>query len=770
MKTTHAQSPAVVDHATILETLRRYWGYDELRPLQEEAIRAGLTKHDSLVVLPTGGGKSLCYQLPAALLPGLTVCVSPLIALMKDQVDGLVLAGYPAAAMNSTTDREDLATIRERVYSGEIKLLYVSPERLLASGFTSWIAKLYDLGKLSAFAVDEAHCISQWGHDFRPEYRRLAELRSAFPRTPFHAFTATATPRVREDIVAQLALREPQVLVGPFDRPNLTYRVLPRASGGEATVTQIAKVLARHPNQAAIVYCISRKETEELAAGLRQRKIDAKAYHAGLDSKVRDRVQTAFVEERLDVVVATVAFGMGIDRSDVRCVIHAGMPKTVEHYQQETGRAGRDGLASECVLLYSGQDSQRWLKLMERGAAESSAEPEVVQEGLRVQRELLQHMQRLAGSSRCRHRALVEYFGEVVGPEWPSRCGACDVCLGELKEIPDSTTLARKVLSAVYRVNSAFGAGHVAAVLKGSRVKQILDRGHDQLSVFGILSEWELDAIKMMIQQCVDSGLLAIVGSEYPVVKLTKAADAVLKGLQPVMLYQPMSAGVVFVPKQAAAVRADTASAENLDELSRELFELLREVRKTIARERNIAPYLVFGDATLIDLAKFKPRSADQLLGIRGIGPMKLRDFGATFAIAIDGFCRDRGIEGNVPTGVEHRRESAAEPKPVSRPTRCRPDLAEMFERKMSTEEVCIKSGNAASTVTQHLCAWIEEAKPESLAPWVRTETARQVEQTIDSLQKEERGRLRPIFDALHGEVGYDQIRIVISGLRAGVL
>ena len=375
------------------ETLGRWFGFSSLRPLQKEAIDAALDGRDALVVLPTGGGKSLCYQLPPLVTERLTVVVSPLIALMQDQVDGLRLHGVPAAAAHSNLDAAGRQALRELSESKALRILFVAPERLFREDFLEWL----DGQDVAAIAIDEAHCISQWGHDFRPEYRRLAELRDRFPGVPMHAYTATATPRVRDDIQAQLSLQDPVELVGTFDRPELTYRVLPR----QGLVDQVVEAIGRHRDAAAIVYCISRKDTETLSSQLQSRGIEAKAYHAGLPAEERTQLSADFRAERLNVVCATVAFGMGIDRSDVRLVVHAAMPKSIEHYQQETGRAGRDGLPSECLLLYSGADAAKWRMIMER-SGEESGDVEATQ----AQLQLLNHMQRFAGRARCRHRSL----------------------------------------------------------------------------------------------------------------------------------------------------------------------------------------------------------------------------------------------------------------------------------------------------------------------------------------------------------------------------
>ncbi|NBP51879.1 MAG: RecQ family ATP-dependent DNA helicase, partial [Actinobacteria bacterium] len=434
----------------VLEEVRRIWGFDALRPLQADAIAAGIAGRDSLLVMPTGGGKSLCYQVPplAAALAGerrIDVCVSPLIALMKDQVDGLRSNGYPAAALHSGMPAEERDAVRKSVRDGDVRLLFVSPERLLAPGFDAWLDSI----GVRAIAIDEAHCISQWGHDFRPEYRQLASLRRSFPDASLHACTATATPRVRRDIVAQLELRDPVELVGSFDRPNLVYRIEPRVDGRR----QLLDVIGRHRGDAVIVYCLSRKDTESLAEFLRKEGFGAAAYHAGMQADRRAKVQEDFAEERLDIVVATVAFGMGIDRSNVRAVVHMTMPKSVEHYQQETGRAGRDGLESECVLFHSYADVVKWTSIAEGSADEARArledmgsEPEAfaaLDESLAQGRAQLEAMQRLAASPVCRHRWIVEHFGQRFEPTARDErnpdggtCGACDVCLGEVRMVP----------------------------------------------------------------------------------------------------------------------------------------------------------------------------------------------------------------------------------------------------------------------------------------------------------------------------------------------
>ncbi len=632
--TDRPDTSVVPTRAEVLEVVRRTWGFDSLRPIQEEAIRAALRGRDSLTVMPTGGGKSLCYQVPPLVTRRLGVVVSPLIALMKDQVDGLRLAGVAASAMHSGLDREDLRGIEHQLELGELRLLFVAPERLLASGFLPRLVR----ANPASFAIDEAHCISQWGHDFRPEYRRLAELREVFPGVPFHAFTATATQQVQDDIIAQLKLRQPAVLIGPFDRPNLIYRVVPRQKADQ----QCAEIVRRHQSGesagATIIYCLSRQNTEDLAAALRAHRIQAEPYHAGLSPRERHRIQDDFANERLDVVVATVAFGMGIDRSNVRCVIHATMPKSIEHYQQETGRAGRDGLPAECILLYSPGDAARWQRIMRDSAAESGGE-----QGLRIQLQLIERMQRFASSTGCRHKALADYFGQPYpnaggAPEEstkaaaPPPCGACDVCLSELSAAKDSTTIARKILSCVYRAEQKFGAAHIAGVLRGQRSQKILDWRHDQLSTFGLLRDLPRHAILSYIDQLLSQGLLRQVTDPYPVLTLTPASLPVLKGEREVVLLEPPTP---VSGRGGLAARAETPS---LPEGDARLFDSLRALRLSLARERNVPPYVIFPDTVLRELARLRPTTPAQFATIKGVGHNKLATFGPTFLEHIAAF------------------------------------------------------------------------------------------------------------------------------------
>ncbi|MGE0443878.1 MAG: DNA helicase RecQ [Vicinamibacterales bacterium] len=595
------------------EVLEQYWGYRSFRPLQREAMEAVVAGRDSVVVLPTGGGKSLCFQAPALVRPGLALVVSPLISLMKDQVDTLVGNGVAAACYNSSLSSDERSAVAAGVRDGRYRLLYVSPERLMGDAGASF-QRLLSSASVSFVAVDEAHCISQWGHDFRPEYRQLGQLRAAFPGISVHAFTATATGRVRRDIATQLALENPVELVGSFDRPNLLYRVLARSGLKQ----QLQEVLARHRGEAGIVYCTSRKEVDALAAWLGEQGVRARPYHAGLSDEERHRNQDAFLEEHADVVVATVAFGMGIDRSDVRFVVHAGAPRSLEHYQQESGRAGRDGLEAECVLIYSGADFLKWRVMLERNGELSEAT-----------RATLRDMERYASGVRCRHRHLVEYFGERYERD---RCGACDYCLEELEPVERPVEVARKILSCVARVQQRFGAGHVVNVLRGQRLEAVIARGHHELSTFGLLAEASVAELRGYIEQLSAEGLLRPTDDDFPVLKLTPA------GLD--LLRSPDSRAELALarqrrPQKDRLPRRSRAEAESWEGVDRDLFERLRAVRLAIARERNVPPYVIFHDTTLRHMAREKPASVAALRGIYGVGERKAAELGPRFVEAI---------------------------------------------------------------------------------------------------------------------------------------
>lgn len=712
----------------VMSHVRRTWGFDRLRPLQAEAIDAALAGRDALVVMPTGGGKSLCYQVPPLVSGRMSVVVSPLISLMKDQVDGLRACGYPAAALNSTLSTTERRETERQIASGQCRLLFVSPEKLLSEFFSGWIAQF----PVGHFAIDEAHCVSHWGHDFRPEYRQLRMIRDRFPSAAIHAFTATATRRVRDDIVTQLGLQEPNLLVGCFDRPNLTYRVIPRTRA----VEQADAILRRHAKQASIVYCMTRKETDATAAELRALGHRVAAYHAGMSAGDRRRVQDRFASEVLDVVVATVAFGMGIDRSDVRCVIHASMPKSIEHYQQETGRAGRDGLEAECVLLYSAADVLRWEGLMTRSAVEAGAPDSVIQHHVA----LLRHMRDYCAPGRCRHRQLSEYFDQ----EYPrGNCGACDICLAEHEEVSDATVLAQKILSCVCRVGERFGVRYVVDVLRGANTAAIRRNGHDRLSTFALLKTEDPQELTQFAYQLLDQGMLSRVGEDKPVVRLNEAAWRVLRGQQEVRLWRSSS----------NLTRASQDAGDAWEGIDRELFEALRDWRRETAVRRAVPAFVIFGDATLRELARRRPSSAASLLRVSGIGERKQREFGEDLLRIIDAHCCERGLTRDV------RPES---PSGESRPHRPRPlpeVAARLFRKGWSVARVAAEMGRAESTVWEYLAEFATR-EDAPLDPWIAPGTVARIDREADRLGDR---RLKPIHEALGGDVSYHEIRVVVG-------
>ncbi len=602
---------------SLVSVLERYWGYTTFRPLQQEAMEAILAGRDSLVVMPTGAGKSICFQAPALVTEGLALVVSPLISLMKDQVDTLVGNGVSAACYNSGLSSDQKSQVLAGIRDGRFRLLYVSPERIVGEGADGFLARVAAGGAPVRFvAVDEAHCISQWGHDFRPEYRQLGRLREIFPGASLHAYTATATARVRKDIVSQLGLQTPLELVGSFDRPNLTYRVLPRS----AVKKQILDVLARHRGQAGIVYCTSRKDVDMLAAWLKDEGLRAVPYHAGLSDDERHRHQDAFLDENADVVVATVAFGMGIDRSDVRYVIHAGAPQSLEHYQQESGRAGRDGLEAECVLIVSGADFLKWRQMLERNGELTDQ-----------RRTLLRDIERYASAVGCRHKHLLAHFAERYGKD---DCGACDFCLGELETVADAVTTARKILSCVARVGQRFGAAHVTNVLRGATSEQVTARGHDTLTTFGLLSGASIDEVRGYIDQLLALGLLRQTDDQYPVLALTEAGVELLKDAAAL---PDLAMARQRRPDPSRAQRRSKAETEGWEGVDRDLFERLRALRLTVARARGVPPYVIFHDTTLRELARLKPTTIDALRHVYGVGAKKADDLGPAVLAAIQG-------------------------------------------------------------------------------------------------------------------------------------
>ncbi|MBJ3815927.1 ATP-dependent DNA helicase RecQ [Shimwellia pseudoproteus] len=585
------------------QVLQETFGYQQFRPGQEAIIAAILSGQDSLVVMPTGGGKSLCYQIPALILGGLTVVVSPLISLMKDQVDQLLANGVAAACLNSTQSREQQLEVMNGCQRGEIRLLYVAPERLMMDSLIDQLSQW----KLALLAVDEAHCISQWGHDFRPEYALLGQLRHRFAAVPFVALTATADDTTRLDIARLLGLNDPLIQVSSFDRPNIRYMLMEKFK----PLDQLMRYVQEQRGKSGIIYCNSRAKVEDTAARLQSRGISAAAYHAGLENAVRAQVQEQFQRDDLQIVVATVAFGMGINKPNVRFVVHFDIPRNIESYYQETGRAGRDGLPAEAMLFYDPAD-MAWLR---RCLDEKPTGP--LQD---IERHKLNAMGAFAEAQTCRRLVLLNYFGE--GRQAP--CGNCDICLDPPRQY-DGLKDAQKALSAIYRVNQRFGMGYVVEVLRGANSQRIRDNQHDKLPVYGIGREQSHEHWVSVIRQLIHLGMATQNIAQHSALQLTEAARPILRGENPLMLAVP----------RVVALKPRVMQKSYGGNYDRKLFAKLRKLRKAIADEENIPPYVVFNDASLIEMAEQMPVSPGEMLSVNGVGTRKLERFGKPFMTLI---------------------------------------------------------------------------------------------------------------------------------------
>ncbi len=620
MMTPSLLSPHPAD--TLAESLKRAFGFESFRPGQEEIVRDALAGRDLLAIMPTGGGKSLCFQLPAILKPGVTLVVSPLIALMQDQVRQLIDNGIAATFINSSLAAAEASARFAGLLRGDFKLLYLAPERLLQSEFLNvTLPKIAASPGISAIVIDEAHCVSEWGHDFRPEYRQLAQVRARCPNTPWHAFTATATPRVREDILLQLALRQPAIHLASFNRPNLQYAVREKQRN---TYDELL-ALSRTSDAAGIVYCLSRKRVDELSARLQEDGVRALPYHAGLDADERRRNQEAFIRDDAQVMVATIAFGMGINKPDVRWVVHYDLPRTLESYYQESGRAGRDGDPAQCILFFGAGDIRTAEFLIEQKIDPVSGEPLEAEQ--RIARHQLRQVLNYAESTECRRAVQLRYFGESFDPP----CNACDNCL-QPRELKDWTVPAQQYLSCVARLaqrRERFGAAYLIEILRGGQSQKLIDRGHESLSVFGIGKQRSVDEWRHLARALVQQGLVDETQDGYPVAILNAHSWQVLRGERKVMIAESLQR-----PRKKKGKREPPPEDLTPDAA---LFEKLRSLRKRLADQNGLPPYVIFHDATLREIAARKPTALEEFATIAGVGQRKLEKYGELFIAAVRG-------------------------------------------------------------------------------------------------------------------------------------
>jgi ATP-dependent DNA helicase RecQ len=717
--------------ARLPHLLKQYFGYDAFRPLQREIIEASLSGRDTVAILPTGAGKSLCFQLPALAREGVTLVISPLIALMKDQVDSLTASGVPATLLNSSIQGAEAQRRREGLLQGDYKLLYAAPERIMTDGF---IRDLQDWN-VTAIAVDEAHCISAWGHDFRPEYRQLAQLRQHLPGVPFLALTATATEQVRHDIIRQLHLDEPEVFLASFNRPNLAYTILPK----QKATRQVYEFVRERPGDAGIVYVQSRKSAESLAAALSAEGVKAVAYHAGLQPEERAANQDAFIRDEARVVCATIAFGMGINKPDVRYVIHADLPKNIEGYYQETGRAGRDGLPSDCVLLFSRGDLVRNLKFLDEMTDPQAAE---------VAARQMRQMADFAEGTECRRAALLDYFGE----RWPhDNCGGCDICLQPLEEW-DATTQAQKLLSCLFRIKQkggfATGLNHVTEVLTGANTEKIRKWYHDQLTTYGIGKDTPRAEWALLGRQLMRLGYIEASADAFQTVTLTRSGMAALMNRTPVMLTRTPT--VAASPSHSSTARVSRSGNLPCDEA---LFNELRTLRKHLADQRGVPPYVVFGDLSLRHMARTYPHDAPSFLAVPGVGRQKLTDYGAAFLDAIRTWLADHELhhfdaEESPPPAPKMKSESGTNATAL--------ESLRHFQSGKTIPEVATLRNLSRGTIAQHLALAIASG---DLDTDPRAFYTAEEERLIDQAAAEHgHERLGPLHEALGGAVTYDKL------------
>ncbi|MGB5013344.1 MAG: DNA helicase RecQ [Pyrinomonadaceae bacterium] len=714
------------------EILKHRFGYDEFRMNQESAIGAVLALNDCVVLMPTGGGKSLCYQIPALMLDGLTVVISPLIALMKDQVDALRSNGVEAAFLNSTQSSREQVDVFQDVRSGKLKLLYVAPERLLQSGdqFLEFLREI----NISLFAIDEAHCISSWGHDFRPEYLRLATLKKEFPTIPLIALTATADKLVRKDIFERLNIPNAELFLSSFNRPNIYYGVEPKRN----SYSQLLDHLEKRKDESGIIYCLSRSSVDSLAADLRDEGFSALSYHAGLDKQTRDKHQESFLKDETKIIVATIAFGMGIDKSNVRFVVHMDLPKNVESYYQETGRAGRDGLQSDALLFFSWADV---IKLKRFAAVEGNA----VQSAIMLKK--LDLMGKFGELTTCRRRFLLNYFSE----ESTEDCGNCDNCTTVVERF-DGTVIAQKALSAVYRTDQRFGMSYLIDFLRGSQAKTIRDE-HKNIKTYGVGADISKDSWFSYFKDLIAQGYLAQTDGEYPVIVLTETSMDVLAGKTPVDLIK-----VKVKEAKKTKLVADVSHP-----YIQALFDDLRRLRANFAKHENVPPYVVFSDATLIEMSTYLPQSDWEMRKISGVGDLKFDKYGADFLAEIRKYCLANSLTSRIDLRVTKREPRKRTKRDVLGKDTYHVSL-DLFRDGKSISAIAKERNLSVSTIENHLSRFVATGEI-ALDQFVSLEKVDPIRAAI--LKFSDGNALSPIKEYLGEDYSYGEIRAVMASMGA---
>jgi ATP-dependent DNA helicase RecQ len=714
----------MIEKATTL--LKDVFGYDSFRPLQREVIENVLKHRDTLVIMPTGGGKSLCYQIPALLFDGLTVVVSPLISLMKDQVEQLTELGIDAVVLNSTLSPAEYRNNTERVLKNEVRLLYLAPETLLMQRTLTLLSSL----KLDCLTIDEAHCISEWGHDFRPEYRQLIEVRKRFPKAVCTALTATATPRVQQDIMRSLQFESSNEFISSFNRGNLFLEIVPKAH----PIDQTIEFLNRFPDQSGIVYCFSRRQVDELTEILAQEGFSVMPYHAGLTDEQRHSSQDQFIKDDIQIIVATIAFGMGIDKPNIRFVLHYDLPNNIESYYQQIGRAGRDGLRAHCRLLFGYADIQKIKYFINQK----------VDHERRVANIHLSALVGLAETDECRRIPLLQYFGEEYTV---SKCDMCDNCLEEDQQLVDMTVPAQKFLSCVKRTGQMFGAAHIIDVLRGSQAKKVIKFQHEKLATYGIGNEYSKKQWFHLSRQFIQKGLLNQ-DLDYGSLKLTPKAWDVLKG------HEQVHVRIEEEPEISTRYQQDE------DTYDHTLFELLRKKRKALADRTNLPPYIIFPDKTLMEMATFFPQSSENLLKIHGVGVAKFEKYGQIFITLIHDYCQENHIV-EIPKTIRRMAASTGFPSSNKRKYVV---VGEAYNSGKTLEQLCKYFDVKMNTIFNHLYEYLTEGhylrqSQEILNLSLISEDERKnVFQTFDRIGFE---LLRPVFEALEEKVDYNELRLL---------